>query len=116
VVKPGINITSTPKYGQAGNAVGSVSNITPSNYSKYAVAVFIKVAGGWWNKPTWAVPLTVIQSNGTWTTNITTGGNDVNATDIIAYLVPNTFSVPSASGQTSLPSSLAAFQYAIVTR
>jgi len=116
VVPQGITITSTPIYGQAGSAVGSVSGIASSNYSKYAVAVFIKVAGGWWNKPTWATPVTAIQSNGTWTANITTGGNDVNATAIIAYLVPTTFSVPMASGQASLPSSLAAFQYATVTR
>ena len=116
VVAPGIAITNTPILGQAGNAVGSVSNIAPLNYSKYAVAVFIKVAGGWWNKPTWAAPLATIQSNGTWTTNITTGGSDVNATEIRAYLVSATLSVPLVGGQTSLPSTLSPFPYAVVTR
>jgi uncharacterized protein YjdB len=116
VVNPIVQITSVPKLGQAGNASGTVTGLVPTNYSKYVVALFIKVAGGWWNKPTWATPYATIQSNGTWSASITTGGNDISATNIAAYLVPTTFAIPAVSGAQYLPMSLVSFPTAMVSR
>ena len=115
-VNPSISITSVPKMAKNGNATGSITGILAANYSKYAVAVFIKVAGGWWNKPTFAAPLTTIKSNGTWTADVTTGGNDTSATEFRAYLVPSSFSVPLLSGTTIFPTTLSSYTYSDVTR
>jgi hypothetical protein len=116
VASPTIHITSVPNMGQEGSATGNVVGVLPSNCSKYAVAVFIKVGSGWWTKPYSASPLTTIQSSGTWTARITTGGHDEDATEIIAYLVPSGFDVPICLGDSSLPSSLASFPHDSVTR
>ena len=51
------------------------------------VAVYIYVRG-WRTKPTWDYPLTPIQNDGSWVCDITTGGNDQEATSIAAYGVP----------------------------
>ena len=117
VASPSIQITSVPKIGATtGSAVGKITGVLSTNYSLYKVAVFIKVAGGWWNKPTWASPLTTIQSTGIWSTNIVTGGNDKDATEVRAYLVNTGYTVPQVSGNTSIPSAMDIFPYATVTR
>jgi len=67
------------------------------------VAVYINVSGGWWTKPYFAQPLTSIAPDGTWSCDITTGGNDSSATEIAAYLVPAGYNPPLLSGQASLP-------------
>jgi hypothetical protein len=116
---PGVIITSVPKIGEIGVASGTVSGILSSNYSKYAVALYINVsatAGSWWIKPTFATPLTIIQPDGTWSASVTTGGDDVNASEIRAYLVPSDFSVPLCGGDATIPSSLDPFPYYRVTR
>ncbi len=116
IANPGIQITSVPKINTSGNAVGAVTGIGPSGYLSYNVAVYIKVAGGWWTKPYMNAPATAIQSNGTWSANVTTGGSDTTATEIRAYLVPKTFSIPLMGGGTTLPATLAPYVYASVLR
>jgi len=88
---PAIWFTYVPPYGSFNNLQGQVGNVTPADYK---VAVYIKVGGFWWTKPYWTSPLTVIKSNGSWTCDITTGGNDETATEIAAYLVPNGYNPP----------------------
>lgn len=100
---PIIEFTYVPPCGSFENLEGQVSNVTPGDYK---VAVYIRVDGGWWNKPTWANPLTPIQSDGSWSCDITTGGHDQDATEIIAYLVPNGYTPPQMSGQCALPAEL----------
>jgi hypothetical protein len=88
---PGIQITNT----SGGFASGTVSGVNPANY---AVAVYIKVNGGWWTKPYWDQPLSAIQSTGAWSAGIITGGDDADATEVRAYLVPSSTDVPLAYG------------------
>jgi beta-glucanase (GH16 family) len=111
-----IQITSVPKLGANGNAKGKVTGLTKTTYSKYRVAVYIKVAGGWWNKPYFTSAATKITSSYTWTADITTGGNDKKATEIRAYLVPINYPIPASNGLTAIPSSLDIYPYATITR
>src|SRR5262245_19181302 len=47
--------------------------------------------GHFGTKPYWSLPATLILADGTWTCDITTGGVDERATEIVAFLVPKTF-------------------------
>jgi hypothetical protein len=110
-----IDFTEVPPYGTAGDLSGQTSGIV---YDDYQVLVYIYVSG-WWNKPTWASPLTAIDSDGSWTCNITTGGeSDTFATRIIAFLVPNGSYLSSweIAGQADLPPELYAYPYAEISR
>ena len=89
---PAIFISGWPKNGIV---QGSVKNVDPS---KYHVAVYIQVNGGWWTKPYFDAPLTAISTYGYWATNYITGGNDEDATEIVAVLLPNEASVQLADG------------------
>ena len=101
---PTIEFTYVPPYGSFANLKGQVWHVKPADYK---VAVYIKVGSlGWWTKPYWSTPLTVIKSNGSWICDITTGGTDEKATEIVAFLVPNGYSPPSMSGGSTLPSKL----------
>jgi hypothetical protein len=113
-VTPGIHITAYPPLGTGGYASGTVGGVSLADYQ--GVAVYIKVAGGWWTKPTFDFPLTMLQSDGSWSANIATGGDDVDASEIRAYLIPNGFTVPQAAGSTSLPDSLSGLLYNSVVR
>jgi len=100
---PSIRFTSVPPLGSFANLHGVVKGVTPQDHK---VAVFIEVNGGWWNKPYWTQRLTDISSNGSFTTDITTGGIDEQATTIAAFLVPNGYRPPKMSGHSSLPSEI----------
>ncbi len=63
------------------------------DFTAHAVAVYIFV-GGWWTKPTFAAPLSAIGPDGTWTCDITTGGADIYATQLAAYVVPVGYAPP----------------------
>lgn len=80
------------------------------NPDRYRVIVYIKVDGAWWGpKPYWDQPLTTIAPNGGWSTEIVTGGNDKQATEVTAYLVPASFSPPTMEGNAALPAVLDQF-------
>jgi hypothetical protein len=91
-----------PPYGSYDNLSGHVTCVVPGDYK---IAVYINVSG-WWTKPTFDSPLTSIDSNGDWITDITTGGSDLMATDIAAFLVPNGYMPPPMSGGATLPQAL----------
>ena len=99
---PGIEFTYVPPYGSFDNLRGRVTCVQPA---KHKIAVYIYVSG-WWNKPTWAAPLTPIQPDGAWVCDTTTGGADQNATKIAAFLVPNGYNPPLMSGGQTLPAEL----------
>ncbi len=99
---PIIELTYVPPYASFDNLQGRTACIAPANYQ---VAVYIFVSG-WWTKPYWAAPLTLIQSDGTWICDITTGGTDQLATKIAAFLVPNGYSPPPLGGSQALPAEL----------
>ena len=69
-----IAVTEIPVWGDREPLLrGRVHEVEPA---AHRVAVYIHVGGGWWTKPTFAEPATVIEPDGTWTCDITTGGLD----------------------------------------
>lgn len=99
---PGISYTDIPPYGSFQDLEGQVACVNPSDY-KIVVYIFVS---SWWVKPTSANPLTAIQPDYTWTTDITTGGLDHSATRIVAFLIPNGYDPPTLTGSPTLPSEL----------
>jgi exo-beta-1,3-glucanase (GH17 family) len=98
-----IYFTYVPPYGSYDNLYGQIWHVdTDTHY----IAVYIKVAGGWWTKPYFAWPLTVIYPDGTWVCDVVTGGIDYQATELIAFLIPDTYDPPPLSGASSLPQEL----------
>ncbi|HEX4348916.1 MAG TPA: glycoside hydrolase family 16 protein [Verrucomicrobiae bacterium] len=110
-------ITNLPAYGTTASLQGCVLGANPATQS---VAVFIYVPGyGWVTKPTCAQPLTAIQSNGSWSANITTGGaSDTLATRVAALLVSNYYNQPCVTGLSALPTNIysLAIAKAVITR
>lgn len=106
LAQPVIQITNLPPFGSFLDLGGCVLNASPASYR---VAVFIFVPGaGWYSKPTCGQPLTTIQTNGSWTTDITTGGSDQLATKIAALLVATNYNEPCVLGPPSLPTNVTA--------
>ena len=97
---PSIAFTFVPCYNTYENLVGQVLHMNPF---EYRVAVYIKVASRWWTKPTFAQPLTAIRFDGTFVTDVTTGGIDQQATAFAAYLVPAGYNPPAVGGAFTLP-------------
>lgn len=100
---PSIAYTFVPCYNTYKNLVGQVLHINPF---EYRVVVYIRVGSGWWTKPYWTKPLTSIGYDGTFVTDITTGGYDQQANTITAFLVPEGYTPPLMSGQSALPATL----------
>jgi len=72
---PSIETTKTPAFGSFENLSGRMLDANPATHQ---VAVFICVPGtGCGSKPHCDPALTVIEPDGTWTTDITTGGEKV---------------------------------------
>ena len=66
------------------NLQGTVTGVNPQDYD---IVVYIRVEDVWWIKPSLDFPKTTIRSDGTWSCDITTGGNDAYATEIAVYLL-----------------------------
>ncbi|MEW5956174.1 MAG: hypothetical protein AB1801_00500 [Chloroflexota bacterium] len=96
---PIITFTQVPAYGSFANLTGRAACINPVDY-KVVVYIFVS---GWWIKPTFADPVTPIQPDGSWTTDITTGGVDETATGIVAFLIHKTYPPPPLGGAADLP-------------
>lgn len=90
--EPSIEFTKVPPLGSLDKLEGRVSHVASSEYQ---VVVYIYVEGaGWWIKPYFDEPTTPIRCDGTWTTDIVTGGSDEMAKIIAAYLIPKTYAPP----------------------
>lgn len=101
-----IEITNVPPFGSFSDLGGDV---LLTNAATYRVAVFIYIPGaGWWSKPFCDPQLTVIQPNGSWTADITTGGSDQKATRITALLVSSNYNEHCVTGAASLPTNVTA--------
>jgi len=110
---PTIELTNVPPYGSFSDSGGRVLNGDPTTQR---VAVFIYVTyAGWWSKPYCNPQLKVIQANGSWTADITTGGSDQLATKITALLVPAAHAEPCVEGLIALPNNVIAQAIASVT-
>ena len=90
-----ISLPAGKNWPNGGVVWGYTKNVDPT---KYRVAVYIKVNGGWWTKPFFDSPLTWISANGYWECSYITGGEDASASEIAAFLVPANASVPQANG------------------
>ena len=100
---PLLIFTSVPPKGSTDTLQGKEQHVVPSEF--YA-AVYIHVDGGWIIKPYDSQPDTSINCDGTWTTDITTGGFDAYADAIAAFLVPQSYAAPLLGGSASLPQEL----------
>src|SRR5882724_773791 len=113
---PRILITAVPAYGSVDDLIGVAVG---AKFTSNAVATFIYVPGyGWVSKPTCAEPLTMLQADGSWTADITTGGSDSLATRVAALLVSTNFSQPCVQGAAFLPTNIfaQAITSAVLTR
>ncbi len=110
-----MEFTSVPAYGSYLNLKGIVRNVDTENLR---VAVYIRVHGGWWNKPYWDSPGTPISPDGSFSVDITTGGHDEQASEIAAFLIPAEYYPPGVRGESELPPELLqkALAHANVTR
>lgn len=95
-----LEFTKVPAYDTDENLEGRAFVDDPT---AFAVATYIKVGGGWWTKPRWDSPTVPVRSDGTFIVDITTGGWDHRATEIVSYLVDYGFSPDLRSGQPDLP-------------
>jgi exo-beta-1,3-glucanase (GH17 family) len=100
---PAIELAYVPPYGSTDDLAGRVRHVKPADHR---VAVYIQVNGLWWTKPFQNQPLTEIWPNGTWQTDITTGGIDEQASKIAAFLVPKGYDPPVLLGAPGLPQPL----------
>lgn len=97
-----LEFTYVPAYNSLDDLKGTTTCVPTTNYG---VAVYIYVSG-WWTKPTFQQPVTELNADGTWITDITTGGLDHQATAIAAFLIPVNYEPPVLSGAAQLPSEL----------
>lgn len=103
-----------PPVGVDGTSVsGATAGAVPGRES---VALYIRVDGGVWNKPTFAQPLTPLSPDGTWSAAFVTGGNDRAATEFAAYLLPPGVVPPELHGAPDFPEGLAQYPHAIQAR
>lgn len=100
---PAVELTFVPPRASMQDLRGRVLHLRPADH---AVAVYIRVAGNWWMKPTLAQPKTVVLPDGSWVCDITTGGIDEQADAIAAFVIPKESAVPVALGTTTVPSVL----------
>jgi hypothetical protein len=98
-----IEFTSIPAYGSYVNLKGIVRHV---DASLVRLAVYIRVHGGWWTKPYFDKPATVIAADGSFSLDITTGGNDEQATEIAAFLLPADYPPPGLRGEHEFPAEL----------
>jgi hypothetical protein len=100
---PEIAFTFVPALKTFDNLRGRVLHARPSDY---VVVVYIRVGLGWWVKPFSASPRTPIALDGSFTTDITTGGFDSEANTIHAFVVLKDYSPPVLLGQSEVPGEL----------
>ena len=99
-----IVFTKVPAKGSTGDVEGTVQHVIPTNNF---VAVYLHVPGlGFWTKPTFADPETPIRCNGSFSSAIVTGGEDLYGDQIVAFVLPSGYQVPLLSGSSTLPASL----------
>ena len=107
---PEITFTKVPPFNSTENLIGMAWNVSPEGYG---VAVLINVDGLWWSKPTNTAPVTSIACDGSFTCDVTTGGNDQSATEFSAFLIPIDYAPPIALGTKDVPPDLYKYSVAV---
>ena len=101
-LKPTVIVTQIPEFNnRIRNLTGQVINILPSDCQ---IAVYIKKAG-WINKPDNKNPVTVVQENGQWSSDITTEYGDHLARKIAIFLITKDVSPVIMKGESTFPDS-----------
>jgi hypothetical protein len=100
---PKVIFTYVPPLGSSDNLKGKVCQLDPAGHW---IVVYIKVGNSWWVKPYANQALTVIQPDGSWVTDMTTGGNDSAAHELVAYAIRRGYDPPILLGNTTIPPSL----------
>ena len=108
-----IVLTSVPPRGSTAALQGRVEHVRPADNR---VAAYILVDGGWWSKPTADMTASTIWPDGTFQIAVATGGNDTQAAEIRAFLLPATMAPPVAAGDAALSAALSQFPTARATR
>jgi hypothetical protein len=103
-----IAFTHVPAMGTSEDLSGRVLHVSPADHR---VVVYICVAGSWWIKPYWADPTTIINDDGTWTCDVTTGGNDAYATDYVAYVIAADYTPDSSYDEATMEANSVASAY-----
>lgn len=99
-----VRFTRVPMIGRSDDLEGLVVG---AKSPEYFIVVYVLVDGGWWVKPYATKVLTNIAGDGKWMADITTGGNDLMATRIAAFVVPSDYNPPVLLGVNKLPEELA---------
>jgi hypothetical protein len=98
--QPSVELTNVPPICVNGLVSGVTHGVDPSgNY----VQLIIRVLGGWWTKPYWSSPETPINPGGSFSNSYATGGADLSADLIAAYVFPTNYAPPLLGGQTVIP-------------
>jgi exo-beta-1,3-glucanase (GH17 family) len=101
---PSLTFTSVPPIDSSDPLLEQEWHAIPANYY---IAIYIHVPGsGWWIKPYADQPETLINCDGSASTNIVTGGSDAQADEIAGFLLPSSYSPPIVLGGQSLPADL----------
>lgn len=115
--QPEIILTHVPFYGSFIDEylAGIVRGVNPL---EYRVAVYLRIGpgAGWYNKPTWANPLTPIGPFSNWVCDVVTGGNDDWARAYATFLLPNGVKPPYCDNCYNLPEIPQAVALAQVSR
>jgi hypothetical protein len=113
---PWIRFTFVPPVGLADYVRGLVGNVTV--FSNYVIAAYIYAEGGWWTKPFWDSAITLLEADGSFAFWPVSGGEDISAPSMMAFLLPAGSSPPRMSGECCLPYELfrAAVAVASVSR
>jgi hypothetical protein len=98
-----LEFTNVPAYGSSVNLTGIVRYVKTEHVR---IAVYIRVHGGWWTKPYWDSPATPISPDGSFSVSITTGGQDEQANEIAAFVIPAEYYPPGVRGEAELPAEL----------
>jgi len=100
---PGLEYTAVPAYGTDGLLEGRALCVDPA---AHRVATYIRVGGGWYNKPTFAEPLSPLDADGRFATQVVTHPNDRFATALRSFLLPDGVAPPRVDGLPNLPAAL----------
>jgi hypothetical protein len=98
-----LEFTNVPAYGSSVNLTGIVRYVKTEHVR---IAVYIRVHGGWWTKQYWDSPATPISPDGSFSVSITTGGQDEQANEIAAFVIPAEYYPPGVRGEAELPAEL----------
>jgi uncharacterized protein (TIGR03437 family) len=107
----GITFVYVPPYGSTDALEALVSGVQSGSYV-IATYIYIGSLGTWWTKPTMAQPTVTVNPNGTASIVIDSGGIDIQATAIAAFLIPASVTPPVVLGGAlpAVPSAVATLQ------